>query len=275
MANPNTGFHYFYTAKGSKHDSSMVKALHATRVSDQHSFEKAIQLSDANSVWLSGSVDALAHFITHSRYTHAPASVGRRPKLLSFERINDPLSTLIGILFSSVVEAQGKAFLPTDQLIEVLSSENRTDLAIGAEIDPKLGILILWRGNLTPLVVPLSTFKESGTGVKPDFGDVEVIDFGQTVRLGKYEAAVDVILYEIDPDYRRRQRSRMLAEDKSFGASLRRLRLQKGLTQADFDGLTQREIGRIERGEVRRPRQSTVARLAKALQVAPEEIGTF
>jgi hypothetical protein len=37
--------------------------------------------------------------------------------------------------------------------------------------------------------------------------DIAVTDFGQTVRLGVYEAATDAILCEFDDDYRRRAKN--------------------------------------------------------------------
>jgi transcriptional regulator with XRE-family HTH domain len=63
--------------------------------------------------------------------------------------------------------------------------------------------------------------------------------------------------------------------EKSFGASLRRLRLQKGLNPSDFPGITEKEIGRIDRGEIKRPHARTVGKLAKRLNVKPEEIETY
>jgi transcriptional regulator with XRE-family HTH domain len=75
--------------------------------------------------------------------------------------------------------------------------------------------------------------------------------------------------------YRRRAKRRQLEADRSLGRALRRLRLQKGLRQSDFPGLTANEIARIERGEVKKPQQRTLAAIAKRIGVAPEEISTY
>jgi hypothetical protein len=135
--------------------------------------------------------------------------------------------------------------------------------------------VILYRGSLEPLVVPLTWFRPRPGGPRPDLDRLAITDYGQTVRLGDYEAAADAILYEFDSAYRRRARKRRLDRDRSFGGALRRLRLQKGLRRTDFSGLTSKEIARIERNEVKRPHRRTVAILAKRLGVPAGEIPKY
>jgi hypothetical protein len=94
--------------------------------------------------------------------------------------------------------------LPSQELAEVLGSENRHDLFIGGFVDPETATLILHRGDLERLAVPLSIFKPSGRGPDPDPSALRFTDHGQTVCLGDYEAASDAILYEVDPEYRHR-----------------------------------------------------------------------
>ncbi len=62
-------------------------------------------------------------------------------------------------------------------------------------------------------------------------------------------------------------------EARSFGALLRRLRLNAGLTQealAERTGLSAKAISDLERDPARQPRLTTVSLLADALQVEPE-----
>jgi hypothetical protein len=125
------------------------------------------------------------------------------------------------------------------------------------------------------LVVPLSLFAPRPTGPKPDFSDFEVIDSGQTIRLGQYEAAADAVLYEFDPEFRRLEKKRRISEDKSLGGALRRLRLQRGLGRHAFPGITAKTIARIERGEVKEPHDDTLAAIASTLGVKPEDISTY
>ena len=196
--------------------------------------------------------------------------------VFSLERADEDRRGLMRALFRYVVSVdEGVRLLSIGELAEVLSSANRADLFIGAAVARADAAVILYRGNLEPLVVPLSWFHERPEGPRPDLSDVAVTDFGQTVRLGDYEAATDAILYEFDDDYRRRAKKRQLETDRSLGGALRRLRLQKGVRQSDFPGVTAKEIARIERGEVKRPHRHTLAAIANRLGVATEDISTY
>jgi len=165
--------------------------------------------------------------------------------------------------------------LPVEELVEVLKRPNRSDFCIGGSVDSGHRMAVLVRGSLDVLPVPLSVFKPSGNGTEPDFDDFEVIDHGQTLRFGKYEASFDAALYEMDEGYRRRLNKERRAEDRGFGASLRRLRLQRGLSRDDFPGVSSKSIARIERGEVERPHAGTLRKIADRLRVTAEEIETF
>jgi DNA-binding Xre family transcriptional regulator len=147
---------------------------------------------------------------------------------------------------------------------------------IGGSVDQVSRTITLWRGNLTALTVPFSAFEKSGDGTEPDFDQFSVADCGQTVRLGEYEAAADAILYEFDPEYRRRISQERRRSEQSFGASLRRLRKQRGLRREDFaPDVAAKTIARIEQGNVRQIRKNTLKAIAGRLRVQPEEIGTF
>jgi hypothetical protein len=108
----------------------------------------------------------------------------------------------------------------------------------------------------------------------PEAGRFEVADHGRTLRFGDYEAALDAVLYEKDPAYRRRLKRHRLEQDESLGGSLRRLRLQRGLRLADF-GPWEKAVARIERGEVSSPRTRTLNAIADRLRVPPEQIREF
>src|ERR1700736_2660499 len=86
--------------------------------------------------------------------------------------------------------------LPPGELAEVLADERRGDLFIAGYADEHNGTLTLVRGDLRRLSVPLSMFRPSGTGTGPDPDRLEFTDYGNTVRLGDYEAAADAILYQ-------------------------------------------------------------------------------
>lgn len=167
-------------------------------------------------------------------------------------------------------------FISPAELVEVLEADNSAELFIGGNVDSATETLTFWRGDLKALTVPFSAFEPSGDGTLPDFGRLSIIDSGQTVRLGDYEAAVDAILYEYDPEYRRRIAKQRLQEDRSFGAALRRLRKQRGLRREDFEPeISAKTIARIEQGKVQRIHKKTLEALANRLAVDPQEIATF
>jgi len=100
-------------------------------------------------------------------------------------------------------------------------------------------------------------------------------DFGHTIKLGEYEASADAILYEIDADYRRMLNKERQQNERSFGASLRRLRLQKRLKRSDFSPLAAKTVARIERNEIAKPHGKSLEILARRLGVAVDEIETY
>ncbi|MCH7843818.1 MAG: helix-turn-helix transcriptional regulator, partial [Chloroflexi bacterium] len=145
---------------------------------------------------------------------------------------------------------------------------------LGAELS--LNHLSEFPGPPQPITLPLSWFEAGPNSPQLDPDDFEVIDFGQTIRLDKFEAGTEAILYEFDPLFRRRDKEQRIDADESFGGALRQLRLQKGLKQSDFSPkISAKEIGRIERGEVKTLHKKTLETLAQYLGVAAEEIETY
>ena len=181
---------------------------------------------------------------------------------------------------SDVVVDKGIArMLPARELREALEADNRADLLVAASYAPDAGVVTLYRGTLAPLVVPADWFRSVGeaTGTAPDLSALAPADHGQTLRLGDAEVSADAVLYEFDADYRRQAKER-LRRDDGLGASVRRLRKQRGLNQetvAQAAGLSRRELGRIERGEVEEPRPATVEQIAHALAVSPADLPSF
>jgi hypothetical protein len=195
----------------------------------------------------------------------------RRDRLLLLSRIEQATRESVERLFDAVVVAE-----PSPDLVEILRADNRDELFVRASYDPVAEHIVIHRGDLSTLVVPLRWFTPTAHGPKPDPARVRVIDGGQTLALGDYEAAADAILYEFDPDFRRRAKERAVARDRSLGGSLRRLRLQKGLARSDFaPTLSAKTVARIERGEIEKPHKATLDCLAKKLGVRIDEIASY
>lgn len=199
-----------------------------------------------------------------------------RPRhgLLALKKVSMERRVLLDALFAVVVEPGVAKMLPRDELSEVLVADNREELFVAAHAVPEDDALVLFRGDLRSLIVPLSAFRARKGGPKPDPTKVSVTDYGQTVRLGEYEIAAEALLYEFDPEARRRAKRRAITTDDSLGASIRRLRLQQGLSRSDFRSLSAKTIARIERGESS-PRGATLATIAKTLGVDPNELASF
>lgn len=197
--------------------------------------------------------------------------------ILMLEPPRPRILPVLYILFDKVIgEAPCFKMLPHDQLADVLVApkEEARDLFVGGVVDVPSGTLALVRGDLERVSVPLTMFRPSGR-MQPDFRRLELDDYGHTIRFGEYEAAADAILYEVDADFRKRLIAKRRTDEKGFGPSLRRLRIQKGLTQDSFPGVAAKTIARLERGEVQAPHGKTLRIIAKTLDVEPDQIKTF
>jgi hypothetical protein len=240
---------------------------------DRPAIHKVIE-SGAMGTWLALDSEAATDLLAEA----CRLRVGRR-RLGRLVLLDPPRLESLALaqdLFLAVAWAnERKSWLPVAEMIEVLNAQDPRDYIVGGMVDEETGSLTLYRGDFSRLTIPLSIFKPTGTGVEINPADFEVIDGGHAIRLGAYEAAADAIFYECDPAYRQRLRRRLREEERSFGASLRRLRLQRGLRQGDFPHVAAKTIARIERGEVVKPQGRTLRSLADRLGVASDEIESY
>jgi len=245
--------------------------LHPRVVSTRADLRSSLASATKDSLWVSYAPD-LTHALVKGVAANPPSlGLGLFVHTLDVQSI-----PVLSSAFRRIAFTPNGGFLPADDLAEVLSAENRSDLFLGGFVNRPTETITLWRGNLESLTVPFSAFPRSGDGTEPDFDAFSIVDSGQTVRLGQYEAAVDAILYEFDPEYRRRISKKRLKEDRSFGAALRRLRKQRGVRREDFEpDVSAKTVARVEQGTVKRIRHSTLEALAKHLGVEPAEIVTF
>lgn len=247
-----------------------LRALKATLVPTREALQHRCQHIAKGGVW----VAPRATFV--SWFTSCPSLKGRDQRLLLLERWHESQHALLHALFRFVVSEREVHLLPREELLTVLAAENRDELLIGGTVDADDRVVVLYRANLEPVVVPLDWFKVSGDGTRPDPRRFDVTDFGQTVKLGEYEAATHAILYDFDKEYRRQAKARSVEQDKSFGGSLRRLRIMRGLAQGDFEpDLSAKEIARLEKGHVKKPHAGTLKILGKRLHVKPDEIASY
>ena len=244
--------------------------LNPTSVSSRAEIQTELPKAGKHTLWISDERSMVRGLLKSVNWP--PKRLGRA--LLLFTPNVETLATLHEC-FDRIAFGSRAAFLLGEELAEALTAENRSDLFIGGTVDKGSETVTLWRGNLDALVVPFSAFPSSGDGVKANFNEFAVADYGQTVRFGRYEAASDAILYEFDPGYRRRKAKQRLASERTFGASLRRLRNQRGLRRDDFKPLAAKTLARIEQGKIKSVHKKTLMTIAKRLGVKPEEIETY
>jgi hypothetical protein len=188
---------------------------------------------------------------------------------------SESIAALIGLFHPVFGVVEGFRWLPGQELVEAITRDDASDRFIGGSVDAKVKTLTLLRGNIEAMVVPFSHFPKSGDGTAPDFAKLRVTDYGRTIALGNYEASADAILYELDPGYRRRLKQQRQQSERTFGASLLRLRKQRGLKRSDFAPISAKEIGRIERNQVGKPHAKTLETIAHRLGVGPKHIEEY
>ncbi len=235
------------------------------------SLHESLTTASKNTVWVSYERDLTDALVKRASSDHATLG-----SALFIHPLDIKTIPVLSSRFHHVAFNVDGTFLPAEELAEVLGAEQRANLFLGGFVNQESETVTFWRGNLESLTVPCTMFEPSGDGTTPNFADFSITDGGQTVKFGDYEAAVEAILYEADPKYRRaiaKQRSR---EDRSFGAALRRLRKQRGLRREDFaPAVAAKTVARIEQGQVTHPQKATLEALAKRLGVEPDEIASF
>ncbi len=246
-----------------------AKVIHSSK------FISELQKSSSETVWVTDHSEIIEDALKESGLFKIQENLRKKTNVLILGEQNFTLESTLASLFKKAFVFPEAKCLSVEETLEVLSSENPSDLVIGGVINCDLKTLVLTRGDLRTLIVPLSTFRPSGDGIKPDFSDFLIVDCGQTIKFGNYEASVDSVLYEYDSDYRRRLKVERAKSEKTFAACLKRLRLQKGFLQSDFPGVDEKIIGRLERGEVKRPRSGTLKKIAFVLGVKPEDIMNY
>jgi len=263
----------------SKRWSGLFAKVRSVACCEAGQIQEVLPQASRNSLWISPrsrTTDELLRNLT----IHCIVHHGRQSHIGGILMLEPPRPSALPILHSLFAKVIGEAplfkMLPYDQLADVLSAPRETarDLFVGGIVDAESNTLTLVRGNLEGISVPLAMFHASSVA-SPDFQRLELDDYGHTIRLGEYEAAADAILYEVDVDYRKRINAKRRAEEKGFGPSLRRLRIQKGLARDSFPDIAAKTIARLERGEVEKPQGRTLQVIAETLKVEPDQIETF
>lgn len=258
--------YYFNSDEGV--DTSIFQSLHPRFVKTKVEIANAIRRVTDEALWIIPKREIMELLPT----MHIPRR--KAPELMILGDITPPSHEILRNIFRKVI-LEKEISLPLEELVEVMSAKNRADLMIGGVVDLSSKIILFFRGDFSSILVPFSAFQKSGDGTTPDFSKFSITDYGQTIRLGKYEASTESILYEFDADFRRRYKKNLIKIEKGLGASMRRLRLQRGLRQADIANVDEKEIRRIEAGEIKKPHATTLKNIALALEVDAAELGSY
>ena len=98
-------------------------------------------------------------------------------------------------------EATARQSDPNEELrlvAEVRSTAHPEDYVIGGQVDHERREVVLVRGDFSQIVVPFAWFSPTPAGLGPDFDDFEIIDTGETLRFGEYEAPAAAVLGQHD-----------------------------------------------------------------------------
>jgi hypothetical protein len=247
-------------------ERALFEPLETEFVHEPGEIQRALRRKERQ-LWIARELPPLHEF--------APMGGSReRRDLLVLSSVPFNRRQILQTMFHHVVAPDGDVrMLPDEQIVDLLTDEFPGDYFIGGLYDDKDEVVLLYRGNLESVALPLSWF-EPNELTEPEPSELQIIDWGQTVQLGEYEVGADTILYEHDADFRKRVKQNRLEQDDSFGASVRRLRLMRGLKQDDINGVTARTVRRIEQNETS-PQDATRQKLAAALGVEPDELGSY
>ena len=196
-----------------KKRASSFASLRPQVVSSLTDLRNCVTHATRDSLWVSYASDLTDALVRSASTAQPTLGIG-----LFIHSLDMKTLPALSSRFQRIAFTADGGFIPAEELAEVLEAKHASDLFIGGSVDHATQTITFWRGDLKALTVSFSAFEKSGAGTRPDFSNFSVIDCGQTVRLGRYEAAVDAILYENDPEFRRRISKKRLQQDQSFGA---------------------------------------------------------
>lgn len=125
--------------------------------------------------------------------------------------------------------------------------------------------LVVWSCEPKRYEVRVSQIPALARMAASDLPDLKLSESGSALHwdAGDVDLNLDVILYYVDPKVRREQDKASRQEAARYAGAIRALREERGLTQADIAGLTERQVRRVEQGESM-PRSETLRKLAAA-----------
>lgn len=135
------------------------------------------------------------------------------------------------------------------------------------------GVLFVRTCALETLEVEVREVKALRKASRDEVRNFEVADDGAYIYWPDLDVHLNVesVRVVLDPTLKSELMLKRQRDEQRMGAALRKIRERKGLRQADIEGVSTRQVGRIERGEVR-ARHATLELFARA---HGEELNTY
>jgi DNA-binding transcriptional regulator YiaG len=133
------------------------------------------------------------------------------------------------------------------------------------------GTLIVWSCEPRRYAVPASEIPSLAKMTPAALANFEVSETGSRIHWkdGDVDLNLDVIRAYADPDVRRQHEAERRKEAARYAGAIRKLREERGLTQARIAGLSERQVRRLEEGDTL-PQSSTLKKLAAAHEMSVE-----
>jgi len=147
----------------------------------------------------------------------------------------------------------------------VLARRSGAEKELVASASVEDGKLIVWSCEPHRFEVPITQIPVLA-GMSPDVLEkVAVSASGSRIRWpdADVDLNLDTIREYADPDIRRKHETRARREAARYANAIRQFREERGLKQADIEGLTERQVRRLEEGRTV-PQIETLRRLAGA-----------
>lgn len=134
------------------------------------------------------------------------------------------------------------------------------------------GSLIVWSCEPKRYELPLSEIPPLSALDTKQLAKVEVSDSGSRLHWedGDIDINLDTIRAVADPQIRHAHEAEARKEAAEYGAAIRQLRVEKGLKQSEIEGLTARQVRRLETGNIV-PQIATLRKLATAHEMAVQD----
>lgn len=132
--------------------------------------------------------------------------------------------------------------------------------------------LVVWSCEPVRYEVPVSEIPALAKLRAEELGRLEVSSSGSRIRWRKADVDInlDTIRVHADPEVRLEHEREARKQAARYADAIRRFREERGLTQVDIGGLTDRQVRRLEEGETI-PQIETLKKLASAHQLSIDD----